>query len=706
MQSASSAQNSVEPEPFISNNAANPTPPSPRRSLCSWTDSMLDLARPPELSRLALDRRTSNSSAVAGDTTVPGYLFSATAAGCSTCSSDAAISHGTRQKKLERLQVETLCRFLVAAAGSVHALQAERGASVAFIASFGQTMHDKLPAFHEATDRKLSRLGNALAMYKDVGAPNMDSLQPLRQAVGMRSRPYSEVISTYTVLVRALLDTMAIASRPLQQTEVMHKTASLLVFQQMKEAAALQRGIVAGITASGQLAIDPSLHYMLLSNLANLDAFSMTFKMLVDQDMHSIYQEHLANMPSMIVEFETRLRTSKQDTEAMLMTVRPESWFACNTERMDGLIAIEKRVVASIEETARIVCHNQELALQSQSIPGSPTMSQPHSPSWSRGSRPDSPRALKFQTPFAVDSLGIIGKALNIPLQQLSMAEKIGGSTYTGSWNGSVVAIKMFTEACVGGQSAMMSILSDLSEQARFRHPNICGIYGVSLAPDRYHLVMEYMDLGSLWHQLHSEKSSISFFDVATQIARGLQYLHDMAGHVHAELTSSSVLSSSCGMVKIKTVTARKTKEARKHSWRYYAPEIFLEDCWTFASDIFSLGILMWELLTKEMPYATYVDADADLQEWICAHGYRPPIPHQAPEAIAHLITQCWDEDATRRPSAAAVLEALDRFLTALVLCLMMPPALFCCGASTPTKPWSFGDAAVPSNGSDTTLLR
>eukprot|EP00873_Tetraselmis_striata_P014657 jgi/Tetstr1/434921/TSEL_023918.t1 len=40
------------------------------------------------------------------------------------------------------------------------------------------------------------------------------------------------------------------------------------------------------------------------------------------------------------------------------------------------------------------------------------------------------------------------------------------------------------------------------------------------------------------------------------------------------------------------------------------------------------------------------------------------------------------------------------RFLTALVLlCLMMPPALFCCGASTPTKPWSFGDATVPASG-------
>eukprot|EP00873_Tetraselmis_striata_P028532 jgi/Tetstr1/448796/TSEL_036030.t1 len=47
------------------------------------------------------------------------------------------------------------------------------------------------------------------------------------------------------------------------------------------------------------------------------------------------------------------------------------------------------------------------------------------------------------------------------------------------------------------------------------------------------------------------------------------------------------------------------------------------------------------------------------------------------------------------------------RCLTALVLCLMMPPALFCCCASTPTKPWSFGDASVPaaSGNNDTTLL-
>eukprot|EP00873_Tetraselmis_striata_P015074 jgi/Tetstr1/435338/TSEL_024256.t1 len=47
--------------------------------------------------------------------------------------------------------------------------------------------------------------------------------------------------------------------------------------------------------------------------------------------------------------------------------------------------------------------------------------------------------------------------------------------------------------------------------------------------------------------------------------------------------------------------------------------------------------------------------------------------------------------------------EVLDR---ALVLCLMMPPAVFCNCAITPTKPWSCGDAAVPASGSDTALLR
>jgi len=306
---------------------------------------------------------------------------------------------------------------------------------------------------------------------------------------------------------------------------------------------------------------------------------------------------------------------------------------------MDGLGVIEERIVGTIEETARIVCQDQDLALQLNSIPGSPIMSQPGSPSASRFyASPFSPKA------FNADSLGIIGKDLNIPMQHLSLAEKIGGSTYCGAWNGSIVAVKVVTEGAVGGKQAVASILRDLNEQSRFRHPNICGIYGVSTAADRYNFVMEYMDLGSLWHQLHRDHSSISFFDTATHVTRGLQYLHEMAGHVHADLTSSSILTSSCGKAKIKTVTARKMNEAQRDSWRYFAPEVLVEDCWTYSSDIYSLGILLWELVTKEIPYSSFCEEHGELQEKIGRGVLRPPIPLQTPEPIAALIMRCWDQ--------------------------------------------------------------
>jgi len=260
----------------MENNPGNSAPSASQVAIprtirrCSLSESQMETSYPPMgLSRLVLDRRTSNPGAATGNysTERPTFSYRASNASAGSLSGDSTVSFGTRQNKLERLQVETVCRFLVSAAGLVHALQAERGASVTYVASFGQTMCDKLPSFHETTNRRLRKLADAFTLYEEMKPVNVQNIEALRQAVMMRTLSYDQVIGMYTTMVQALLETMAVASRPLQNTEVSQKVTSLLIFQRMKEAAALQRGTVSGIAASGQLMINPQLHYALLSNL-------------------------------------------------------------------------------------------------------------------------------------------------------------------------------------------------------------------------------------------------------------------------------------------------------------------------------------------------------------------------------------------------------------------------------------------------------
>eukprot|EP00873_Tetraselmis_striata_P037985 jgi/Tetstr1/458249/TSEL_044737.t1 len=87
----------------------------------------------------------------------------------------------------------------------------------------------------------------------------------------------------------------------------------------------------------------------------------------------------------------------------------------------------------------------------------------------------------------------------------------------------------------------------------------------------------------------------------------------------------------------------------------------------------------------------------------MCQPNLQPPAWRAAWPSWPGAPGDC-PRSSTLSPGTACV---AARFLTALVLCLMMPPALLCYYASTPTKPWSFGDAAVPDySGSDTILLR
>src|SRR5437764_12321679 len=89
----------------------------------------------------------------------------------------------------------------------------------------------------------------------------------------------------------------------------------------------------------------------------------------------------------------------------------------------------------------------------------------------------------------------------------------------------------------------------------------------------------------------------------------------------------------------------------------YVAPEIFQGQKYTKASDIYSLGMIMWELMTGRRPFWDQ-DHDTDLIIRIC-DGLRPPVVTNAPKGYIELMQECWNLDLEKRPTAVNLMKKI-----------------------------------------------
>jgi serine/threonine protein kinase len=205
-------------------------------------------------------------------------------------------------------------------------------------------------------------------------------------------------------------------------------------------------------------------------------------------------------------------------------------------------------------------------------------------------------------------------------------------------------------------------------------HPNLILYMGACTQPGRMVMVSELMRHGSVEDVIHAPNGEVSLrqrLNMLQDTARGINWLHCSNPQiVHRDIKPSNLLIDEnwhvrvCdfGLSRIKAKSDPKFKDVDSVPGTplWMAPEVMLSLELDEKTDVYSFGIVAWEVLTGGNPFAEYDDYDI-FKEAICVKGVRPPIPDSLHPLLCDLLRSCWATSPKDRPSFERILRHLQR---------------------------------------------
>ncbi|MBN3283440.1 EPHA7 protein, partial [Polyodon spathula] len=215
--------------------------------------------------------------------------------------------------------------------------------------------------------------------------------------------------------------------------------------------------------------------------------------------------------------------------------------------------------------------------------------------------------------------------------------------------------------------------LGESSIMGQFDHPNVVHLEGVVTRGKPVMIVIEHMENGALDGFLRKHDGQFTVIQLVGMlrgIAAGMRYLSDM-GYVHRDLAARNILVNSNLVCKVSDFGLSRvieddheavyTTTGGKIPVRWTAPEAIQYRKFTSASDVWSYGIVMWEVMSYgERPYW-----DMSNQDVIKAieEGYRLPAPMDCPPGLHQLMLDCWQKERGERPKFDQIVGILDKMI-------------------------------------------
>ncbi|KAF0695126.1 Aste57867_14023 [Aphanomyces stellatus] len=294
--------------------------------------------------------------------------------------------------------------------------------------------------------------------------------------------------------------------------------------------------------------------------------------------------------------------------------------------------------------------------------------------------------------------------------------------THVGYYQGHPTVIKSFIGFDKRPANVVEKERADLIKEIRalskLSHPNIVAFLGFTYTSvDDLKCVTEFMDGGNLRALLNNPKRDLSWhrekLSIALDVATALMYLHNLKPKImHRNIKAEKVLLTAALSAKLSgfgsarewSYTHTMTQKVGTIEWS--APELLLHEDYNEKIDIYSFGVLLVELDTRELPYASHHDTSSVLVTNIITGVVRPTVGPNCPKSISKLVRACLQLDSSLRPSAETIVRMLreehNRVAEAVVEKLSTrlvapPPMAFHDNASTVSSAKSSVDSfAVP----------
>uniref|UniRef100_A0A7N6A8G4 Mitogen-activated protein kinase kinase kinase 7 n=1 Tax=Anabas testudineus TaxID=64144 RepID=A0A7N6A8G4_ANATE len=258
-----------------------------------------------------------------------------------------------------------------------------------------------------------------------------------------------------------------------------------------------------------------------------------------------------------------------------------------------------------------------------------------------------------------------------INYEDIEVEEVVGrgafGVVCKAKWKGKDVAIKT-----IESESERKAFIVELRQLSRVNHPNIVKLYGSCNNP--VCLVMEYAEGGSLYNVLHGAEplpyyTASHAMSWCLQCSQGVAYLHGMKPKalIHRDLKPPNLLLVAGGTV-LKICDFGTACDIQTHmtnnkgSAAWMAPEVFEGSNYSEKCDVFSWGIILWEVITRRKPFDE-IGGPAFRIMWAVHNGTRPPLIKNLPKPIESLMTRCWSKDPSQRPSMEEIVKIMTHLM-------------------------------------------
>ncbi|KAL5226128.1 hypothetical protein ABZP36_012767 [Zizania latifolia] len=244
------------------------------------------------------------------------------------------------------------------------------------------------------------------------------------------------------------------------------------------------------------------------------------------------------------------------------------------------------------------------------------------------------------------------------------------GKLYRGTYNGEDVAIKLLEKPENDRERAQLmeqQFVQEVMMLSTLRHPNIVRFIGACRKSIVWCIITEYAKGGSVRQFLARRQNKSVPLGLAVKqaldVARGMAYVHALR-FIHRDLKSDNLLIAAdksikiadFGVARIEVQTEGMTPETGTYRWM--APEMIQHRPYDHKVDVYSFGIVLWELITGMLPFTNMTAVQAAFA--VVNRGSRPAIPQDCVDSLCKIMTRCWDANPEVRPSFAEVVTMLE----------------------------------------------